>query len=54
MERYNLFKENKSVPFYSCPLLFGYKKLGDLIRASELFDVEIRNGSAMFIKDVRN
>ena len=33
---------------------YGYKKLGDLIRASELFDVEMRNdGSAMYIKDVR-
>jgi len=33
---------------------YGYKKLGDLIRASELFDVEMRNdGSAMYIKDAR-
>jgi OST-HTH/LOTUS domain-containing protein len=33
---------------------YGYKKLGDLIRASELFDVQMRNnGSAMYIKDVR-
>lgn len=33
---------------------YGYKKLGDLIRASELFVVEMRNkGSAMYIKDVR-
>ncbi len=33
---------------------YGYKKLGDLIRASELFDVEMRNdGKAMCIKDVR-
>ncbi|MDD2699837.1 MAG: NYN domain-containing protein [Sideroxydans sp.] len=33
---------------------FGYKKLGDLIRASELFDIEMRNhGTAMCIKDAR-
>jgi hypothetical protein len=33
---------------------FGYKKLGDLIRASELFDVEMRkDGTAMYIKDAR-
>ncbi len=33
---------------------YGYKKLGDLIRASELFDVEMRNdGKAMYIKDTR-
>lgn len=33
---------------------YGYKKLGDLIRASELFDIEMRKeGKAMYIKDVR-
>jgi len=33
---------------------YGYKKLGDLIRVSELFDVEMRNdGTAMYIKDSR-
>lgn len=33
---------------------YGYKKLGDLIRASELFEVQMRNdGSAMYIKDTR-
>lgn len=33
---------------------YGYKKLGDLIKASELFNVEMRNnGSAMYIKDNR-
>ena len=33
---------------------YGYKKLGDLIRASELFDVEMRkDGKAMYIKDMR-
>jgi len=34
---------------------YGYKKLGDLIRATELFDVEMRNGgTVMYIKDARN
>ena len=33
---------------------YGYKKLGDLIKATELFEVEMRNdGAAMFIKDAR-
>jgi uncharacterized protein (TIGR00288 family) len=33
---------------------YGYKKLSDLIRASELFDVEMRkDGTAMHIKDAR-
>ncbi len=33
---------------------YGYKKLGDLIRATELFDIEMRNGgTAMYIKDAR-
>ena len=36
------------------PINYGYKKLGDLINASELFTVEMRNnGSAMYIKDAR-
>jgi len=34
---------------------YGYKKLGDLIKATELFEVEMRNdGAAMYIKDSRN
>jgi hypothetical protein len=33
---------------------YGYKKLGDLIRTSELFDVQMRkDGTAMYIKDNR-
>lgn len=32
---------------------YGYSKLGDLIRASELFEVEMRDGTAMYIKDAR-
>ena len=36
------------------PINYGYKKLGDLIKASELFTVDMRNnGSAIYIKDVR-
>ena len=33
---------------------YGYKKLSDLIKASELFNIEMRkDGKAMYIKDVR-
>jgi uncharacterized protein (TIGR00288 family) len=32
---------------------YGYKKLGDLIRVSELFHIQMRDGSAMYIKDNR-
>lgn len=33
---------------------YGYKKLGDLIKVSELFDIEMRrDGKAMYIKDLR-
>lgn len=36
------------------PINYGYKKLGDLIRISELFEVEMRkDGTAMYIKDAR-
>ncbi|MEQ9396300.1 NYN domain-containing protein [Haliea sp.] len=34
------------------PINHGYKKLGDLIRATELFEVDLR-GTAMFIRDAR-
>ncbi|BBP86003.1 hypothetical protein PHLH8_56450 [Pseudomonas sp. Pc102] len=33
---------------------YGYKTLGDLVRASELFEISMRHGgTAMFIKDAR-
>lgn len=35
------------------PINYGYKKLSDLIRATDLFEIEIKNGSAMYIKDIR-
>ena len=36
------------------PVKYGYKKLGDLIRATELFDTEMRNdGKSLYIKDSR-
>lgn len=35
-------------------LNYGYRTLGDLIRASELFDIDMRHGgSSMFIRDTR-
>ena len=30
---------------------YGYKRISDLIKATELFEVELRNGTAMYIKD---
>jgi len=36
------------------PINYGYKRLGDLIKVSELFKVEMRHeGSVMYIKDAR-
>lgn len=36
------------------PVNYGYKKLSDLIKASELFEVEVRNGNkSIYIKDAR-
>lgn len=32
---------------------YGYKRLSDLVKASELFDMEIRNGGPMFIRDAK-
>lgn len=32
---------------------YGYKKLRCLIKATELFDVQIRNGNSIYIKDAR-
>lgn len=34
------------------PINYGYKKLSDLIKTSELFEIEMRN-TAMFIRDAR-
>lgn len=36
------------------PVNYGYKKLGDLIRVSDLFEIDMRNdNSVMYIKDSR-
>nr|WP_008738828.1 NYN domain-containing protein [Isoalcanivorax pacificus] len=35
------------------PVNYGYKKLSDLIRASDLFAIEMRNGTLMYIRDAR-
>ncbi len=36
------------------PVNYGYKKLGDLIRVTDLFDIEMRNNNTvMYIKDSR-
>jgi uncharacterized protein (TIGR00288 family) len=33
---------------------YGYKRISDLIKATELFEVELRNGTAMYIKDPKS
>ena len=34
---------------------YGYKKLGDLVKATDLFEIAMRNdGKSMYIKDARN
>ncbi|HEY6131451.1 MAG TPA: NYN domain-containing protein, partial [Halioglobus sp.] len=33
---------------------YGFRKISDLIKTTELFKIEMRNGTAMYIKDIRN
>jgi uncharacterized protein (TIGR00288 family) len=33
---------------------YGYKRVSDLIKATELFEIELRNGTAMYIRDRKN
>ena len=35
------------------PVNYGYKKLSEIVRVSELFEIEMRNKSMMYIKDAR-
>ena len=52
MSRVGSYISNNNSSFSS--INYGYKKLGDLIKVSELFDIEMRNnGTAMYIKDAR-
>ncbi|MCP3662808.1 MAG: NYN domain-containing protein [Gammaproteobacteria bacterium] len=52
LSRVGSYISNNNSSFSS--INYGYKKLGDLIKVSELFDVEMRNnGTAMYVKDVR-
>jgi uncharacterized protein (TIGR00288 family) len=52
MSRVGSYISNNNSSFSS--INYGYKKLGDLIKISELFNIEMRNnGSAMYIKDTR-
>jgi uncharacterized protein (TIGR00288 family) len=52
MSRVGNYISNNNSSFSS--INYGYKKLGDLIKASELFDIEMRsNGLVMYIKDIR-
>jgi len=37
------------------PVNYGYKRLGDLIKATNLFEIDMRHdGSVMYIRDARN
>ncbi len=52
MSRVGSYISNNNSSFSS--INYGYKKLGDLIKVSDLFNVEMRNnGTAMYIKDAR-
>lgn len=52
LSRVGSYISNNNSSFSS--INYGYKKLGDLIRVSGLFDIEMRNdGTAMYIKDFR-
>jgi len=52
MSKVGSYISNSNSSFSS--INYGYKKLGDLIRAIDLFDIEMRNnGSVMHIKDKR-
>ena len=33
---------------------YGFRKISDLIRATDLFTIEMRNGTAMYVKDARD
>lgn len=32
---------------------YGYKRVSDLMKATELFEIELRNGTAMYIRDLK-
>ena len=52
MSRVGSYISNNNSSFSS--INYGYKKLGDLIKVSEFFNIEMRNnGTAMYIKDTR-
>jgi uncharacterized protein (TIGR00288 family) len=52
LSRVGSYISNNNSSFSS--INYGYKKLGDLIKVTELFDIEMRNnGMAMYIKDGR-
>lgn len=33
------------------PINYGFKRISDLIRSTELFEIELRNGTVMYLKD---
>ena len=32
---------------------YGFRRISDLIKATDLFKVELRNGTAMYVRDPR-
>jgi uncharacterized protein (TIGR00288 family) len=43
---------NNSASFSS--VNYGYRRISDLIKATDLFDIELRNGTAMYLRDKRH
>jgi uncharacterized protein (TIGR00288 family) len=43
---------NNSASFSS--INYGYRRISELIKATGLFDIELRNGTAMYLRDKRN
>ena len=51
MTRVGRYISNNNSSFSS--INYGYRKIGDLIKATELFKIEMRNGNHMYIKDAQ-
>lgn len=49
MGRVGSYISNNNSSFSS--INYGYRKTGDLVKATELFEVEMRDGTGMYIKD---
>lgn len=52
MGRVGSYISNNNSSFSS--INYGYRKISDLIKATELFKIELRNGTAMYIRDPKS